>query len=300
VGVFSCPHYDVVALQRSQGREEITSIERNETVSTVTIEADTVSVEPALMPVRKQGFWARIGQGLKNWGRKLKSAVKKVGGFFARAFRAVKDKIVAAAKWVWRTPPVQWVVTKVTTVAKWVWHTPVGKWAAAGVGAFFFAPNVIGIVAVAGIAALVIAPILLWRSMTPEERQQIIIHASPVDETVFDEEPTADETINERYTYLDGLLTRASDDADSGAYSELTARMFVLDVRGGLNTKLKKTATASDIHRECRRNAEKQLVSNIPGFRWDWNRMWAATQSEDARLKQVAKLKAEQANMAVA
>ena len=268
-------------------------------MSTVTIEADTVSVEPVRLPVRKQGFWARIGQRLQSWGRKLKTAVKKVGGFFARAFRAVKDKIVAAAKWVWETPAVQWVASKVTTVAKWVWHTPVGKWAAAGVGAFFFAPNVIGLVVVAGIAALVVGPLLFWRSMTPEERQQVIYRTAPVDETTFNEEPTADESISDRYAYLDGLLTRASDDADASAFSEVTARMFVLDVRSGQNTKLKKTASVSDIHRECRRNAEQQLVSDIPGFKWDWNRIWAATRSEDARLKQVAKLKADQANLAV-
>lgn len=245
-------------------------------MATVTIEAT-----PSL--------WDRVRLRLNSWGQKIKAVVQKVGGFFART-----------AQWLWNSTPVQWIVDKGKFLAGKVWQYargPVG-WVAAPVAAILFAPKAVvvmllGVGVIVGLTAMMVWPIYKeWRKLPPEERDQIFANLSAESSggIVMTDELSVDETIASRYAYLDDQHQQAMAEQDHGLFSELTGRMFLLEVRDGATTsKVTPKASVSDVYRACK--ARSKEIS--PNFEWDWNRMINAIRNEDKRLKEVARLKAQ-------
>jgi len=245
-----------------------------------------------------ESLWTRVGQYLSTWGRKIKAGTTKVLGFIARG-----------AKRLYNTKAAQWVVSKTKYVAGWAWHYakgPVG-WIAAPIAAVIFAPKAVAVMlvlvllAVAGLGFIGYKAYQHLKTITTAEElremQEEFVDAirEPSEPaTEIGSAPTADETIGQRLSYLDKKLQDAQNRQDMRMFSELTGRMYLLAVRNGDGTgKLPKNAPARDIHRECRRDSEK----NYSEFSWNFGAMWRAIQAEDKRLKDIAVLKTEQKNL---
>ena len=217
-------------------------------------------------------FWTRVGNLLKNVGEKIKSAAIWV-----------RDRVMDAAKWARNAPATQWAVSKI----QWAWTIAKGPVIAAGVGlgTIAFVPKLLAIVPLALIG---VGGYLIWKALQTQ-RPGVSATDSELNELV-----NTGETVGDRYADLDQRLVAASDKRDAGLISEITGRMYLIKVRAGEHEKLKKDATVSVIHRECRKDHEDQAISNVTGFKWDWKRMYAAIQREDTRLKDLAKAKVEQ------
>jgi hypothetical protein len=200
----------------------------------------------------------------------------------------LRDRVVDAAKWARNAPATQWAVSKI----QWAWTIAKGPVIAAGVGlgTIAFVPKLIAIVPLALIG---VGGYLIWKAFSQEKA------TSAADSSELNELVNAGETMGDRFADLDQRLVAASDKKDAGLVSEITGRMYLLKVRAGEHEKLKKDATVSVIHRECRKENEDQAISNITGFKWDWKRMYDAIQREDTRLKDLAKAKVEQSKKPV-
>lgn len=256
-----------------------------------------VAISPNEAHEITEGFWARVGRHLKNWGAAAVSAAKKVGGWIKSAARWLWSKAGSAATWLWNTTPVQWVIGKTTALAA----TPVGKVAlgtAGAVGAVILAPKVLigaGLVVAGGLAYIA------WRGHRAVKKygqEKLDRYYERVDEAMdelngieFDAPPTAAETIKDRMMFLDRQMTLVAKQSNKGAYSELIGRLWLCEVRANKHSKLKANASVSVIYRELRRDCE----SRYPDFEWVWDRMYRAVKSEDKRLKDLERLHQDQA-----
>lgn len=230
-------------------------------------------------------FWSRMAARLKGVGSKIK-------GLFFKATSYIKR----AGLWAWNTTAIQWVVAK----TRWLWSRlwyyakgPVG-WVTAGIAAIIFAPKAVAIMLVIALILLLVILFVIYRlykAVQEEEKSTWTGTTDPVENAI-----TAEETIDDRVNELDRRMVAARNAGQSGLISDLTGRLFLLQVRSGLggkDSKLKKTATVHDIHRECREHA-----AALPGdIDWDWRRMYNAIRNEDARLNDIAKLKAKKPHL---
>jgi hypothetical protein len=278
-------------------------IERNETVSTVEIAADRPTT---VVPVPRVSIWTRMKLRMSSWGRALKTGAGRVGNWFTRG-----------AKWLYNTKAVQWIVASSKSVGRWTVNMlkgPVG-WVAAPVAAVIFAPKAVAVMLLltmvtTGVLAFSVYKLYRHlREVSPEEVREFIAEArdlvEPMEHSLsaeMDAPINPDETTDERHHYLDEQHLLATDQGDIGLMSELLGRMTLLEVRdqglfhdGDDNLKLKKDASPSVVHRACRRKAEK----DFPKVKFNWGRMYNGVRAEDARLREVARLKAEQANLTI-
>lgn len=249
--------------------------------------------------------WKRVGQALGNWGKKVATPIKKVGRW-----------IGSAATWVWNLSAVQWVATKSWAVVR----GPVGKGLAVIggiIGAVIFAPKAVAVLLLIVLAFVVLTAVFVyliyrhvkkidspegwerftdtvadvvsdrWEEAKEEVRQEVSEDSSAVE---YNGTPEPDETINARMAFLDQELTKASERKDDGAVSELTGRLYLLEVRWGKHQHLKANATVSAIHRECRKENEERFGTQMSDFTWDWQRMFQSIRSEDKRLKDISKM----------
>jgi hypothetical protein len=264
-------------------------------VDTVTIDRPTT-----VQPVPRESTLARVRYHLSTWGQKIKAAAKKVGGWFKRT-----------AKALWNSKAVQWVVAKANVAKDWLWGVakgPVG-WVAAPVAAIVFAPKFVAIAAVVGLIGIAWIGHMLWKNLKRDHPEALksSVEQTKDDVTEIKDRLTGgpvleadkipldpDETLDERYAYLDKQLGWAKDNEDPGLFTEMTGRRFFIEVRlGKSTTKLKPAASAGQIYNECRKIFEKEM----PDFEWAWARCSNAIKNEDKRLKEVARLKAERGKL---
>jgi hypothetical protein len=250
-----------------------------------------------------QTFWARLGERLSNWGGKIKGFAFRVGSYITRA-----------ARWLYHTKAAQWVVTKASFVAGKVWHVakgPVG-WIAAPIAAIIFAPKAVAVMLFLVLVLIAVLAYLVYRltremkNASPEDFEEIKEGVADIGEAirdgfadiqmesadgviVVDDMIDPDETLDDRYDTLDKGLGMAIATADGDLMSEYTGRSYLVLVRRGADSKLKKDASVSAIHRACRKKAEGEH----PTVEWNWNRMYQAVRAEDKRLKDTAELKAK-------
>ena len=242
-----------------------------------------VVTPPVVVVPTQEGFWSRVGNTLKSWGTKVVDAAK---GFFGWIGRGIKR--------LWNTKPVQWVAKKLAG--------PIGM-VVAPVAALVAMPGVATTLAVAACLGVCVTGAAVWsihrqvkKHGSVEAWQDSVVEGlyGPPLERQNDIPVTADETIESRYNYLTELSKDAWARDDRKDYSDLTGRMHLLVVRKGASDgKLKKDASVSDIHSEARRQAEFKDRD----FGWDFGVMYRAALSEDKRLKEAARLKAEQATL---
>lgn len=264
-----------------------------------------VVVEAGIEPVH-ESIWTRVQRTLSNWGQKIKGAAIKAGNFITRA-----------AKWLWNTRAVQWTVSKVELVASKAWHVlrgPVG-WVTAPIAAIIFAPKAAAIMLFMIVAAMGLVLYGLYRlgkakrsDETNEEFAERVTNKiadvigieRPLD---LDEAETPpldpEETLQTRKAYLDELYRQVDHTIDPSLYSSLVGRIHFLEVRGPIDTKLAPGAKPDQIYRDAKEMAKGMVAAKQVhrDFKWDWTRMRNAIFSEDKRLRETAKLKAEQANL---
>ena len=107
----------------------------------------TTTIEPG------PSIRTRIGQVLKNWGKKVPAAAKKVGRWFKKV-----------AKWAFELKATQWVFDKAGIVGRKAWKIakgPIG-WAVGGIAALVLAPKVVAVVLIVLGIAVVALSILAW------------------------------------------------------------------------------------------------------------------------------------------
>jgi len=256
-----------------------------------------VAVRPASSIPTAEGFWARVGTRLSNWGQKIKAGLKRVGNWFVRALQWSRDKIVSGAKWVWNLAPVRWTVAQARSFGGWlrhgVWRGPV-PWVLGGgvVGAVM--PPLFMIGAMTAVTAALV--ILFWRARRPvalaspatEGRLSIPTQGESYESTL-DIDLSSDETIESRYEYLESLQNTASAEEDVDLFSDLTGRLFLLQVRSGNGGKVTKNASVPDIYRACKASA---LRTEPNEEMWSLSAMRQGVEREAQRLKDVAQLKA--------
>jgi hypothetical protein len=110
---------------------------------------------------------------------------------------------------------------------------------------------------------------------------------------VLNGEVTPDETVSKRHVFLDEQMTAAEEAGDSDLYSEAVARTHVVEVRLGISaeSKLKRDAKPSAIHREARQLAEKARDElGATHIEWNWDLMYRAAISEAARFDEIVKM----------
>jgi hypothetical protein len=118
---------------------------------TIVVNATTLDPGPSIR--------TRIGKVLKNWGKKIPAAAKKVGRWFKKV-----------AKWAFELKATQWVFDKAGFVGRKAWKLakgPIG-WAVGGIAALVLAPKVVAVLLIAlgvSVLALLILLILAYRSM---------------------------------------------------------------------------------------------------------------------------------------
>jgi len=297
VGLFACPHYDVVAERRSQDVLCMTSIERKKTVTTV-IE------EPVIVrTVVVESIWTRLANGLKSMGRKIMSGLGKLWGATQRG-----------ATWLYSNKVVQWAVTKSKFLVTRAWNFLSGPflWIAGPIAAIIFMPKFVAFLIILLVVTMIAGFFWVAKRMSEIEASErtaeeiaeeiatskVVTWLRPsVDGSIgngTEDILNPDETLEERYVALENLIDAAKEaDAKPAVISEHFGRLHLLEVRRGLHGKLKQDASVSVIHRHARKTAEV----DAPDYNWEWTRMFQGARSEDARLKKVAKLKADQANL---
>lgn len=259
---------------------------------------ETVVVTPVVVvPLR-----TRISMHLRNWGAKIKTGLAKIGSWF-----------VNGAKWLISTRPIKWVVAKAKFVAGWVgfrgavaWHyvkRPL-LWIGLPALAFWTMPTTATVLLAVGVLALASSTYFAYRSYkhlrtisTKEELIELVDRVTEYDpaptahgnELIFEEDVLPGETPENRLVFLDQQLNMAQQNADANMYSEIVARMNLLNVRRDKVDGMRKNANLTTIHQAFR----KEMERDYPTFDWNWDLMYRGTLSENRRLKELEKLQAK-------
>lgn len=253
----------------------------------------TVAIVPAVP------LWTRVRTHLNNWGTKVVGFFKKVGDWF-----------VKGAKWLINTPPVRWTVTKTKFVAGWLgfraavaWHYVSRPLLWIGLPTFAIWAMPTTTMVLLGLVVLALAGITFftyrgYRHITTisshEELVALVdrVIEEPVvgsTELSFDDDVLPGETVQNRLVFLDQQLSLAQQAEDSDKYSEIVARMNLINVRQGEVKGIRSNESLTKIHQACR----KQCETDYPTFAWNWDLMYRGTLSEGRRLKEQQKLLAK-------
>ena len=234
--------------------------------------------------------WTRVTERLSSWGKKITNVAVKGWDYISRG-----------AKWLYNSKAAQWVVAKSKILWSKAWHLakgPVG-WIAAPIAGIIFAPKAVAVMLflvlliVAFIAIVVWA---MWRSVkdvsTPEQvdemvdamqeakdefvtqlreqgrmyrRDRMSVVDDVVDAEIIDTEIDtpldADETLDARHGYLDGLHDKCDPMTATGRCSPTDRPDASPGGSGpeGASTTPSSTpnASVSDIYRDCKTQGEK-------------------------------------------
>jgi len=242
-----------------------------------------------------------IGNMLKNIGRAVVSAAKKVSGFVSRAFKKAKEAVNRVGKWLWNTRPVRWlwnstpvkfIVKHVSAAWTWVWSVakgPVG-WILGPVLAILFAPGLLATVMFTGLLVVAGISVYIWylwnKAGQPDD---VLKPLFGVGVGYGDPEPTYLETYEIRYDYLEDQILKAESHANEIGICENFARIQVLSIRRGVVKGIRSNAKIKDILHwvdMAARVADKDI-------NWRYDVLHESAVSEDKRLDRVAQLKRE-------
>lgn len=232
---------------------------------------------------QKRGFWGWVGDTLKAAGRKIVEAAKWVA-----------DKVVSAAKWVWNSSPVQWLWnTKAVQWVAGVFKTPVG-WLIGTVIAMVAAPKVLALVLFGIVLAALLVWVAGWKIWKDKGKPDLTTDVGlaeflDVDFGEKDSPVTAEETFDERIAFVREMIDKAKAIGDDATVMAYTARLNVLNVRSGRGGKLPSNTRVDAIVSQTKATC----LHHDKDRKWDWGLMKKAAFSENRRIKEVERLRAE-------